>query len=89
MRRLLSYAGGLGVLVAHRPADPWLYRRRSGHGERIRRAAWACRRRRWWPRRIMLERDLALAEITGARLLVDQITCADALERLERARAGA
>ena len=24
MRRLLAYAGGLGVLVAHRPADPWL-----------------------------------------------------------------
>jgi len=36
--------------------------------------------------RIMLERDLALAEITGARLLVDQITCADALESLERGR---
>ncbi len=34
----------------------------------------------------MLERDLALAEITGARLLVDQITCADSLERLSRAR---
>jgi len=26
MRRLLAYAGGLGVLVAHRPADPWLTR---------------------------------------------------------------
>ena len=36
--------------------------------------------------RIMLERDLALAELTGARMLVDQITCADALESLERGR---
>jgi dihydroorotase len=34
----------------------------------------------------MLERDLALAELTGGRLLVDQITTADALETLERGR---
>ncbi len=26
MRRLLAYAASLGVLVAHRPADPWLTR---------------------------------------------------------------
>ena len=35
----------------------------------------------------MLERDLALAELTGARLLVDQITTADALASLARAKA--
>jgi hypothetical protein len=35
----------------------------------------------------MLERDLALAELTGARLMVDQITCIDALESLARAKA--
>jgi dihydroorotase len=34
----------------------------------------------------MLERDLALAELTGATLFVDQITTADALESLERAK---
>ena len=35
----------------------------------------------------MLERDLALAELTGAHLIVDQITTADALETLARAKA--
>jgi dihydroorotase len=35
----------------------------------------------------MLERDLALVELTGGRLLVDQITCADALDALARAKA--
>ena len=39
--------------------------------------------------RIGLERDLALAELTGARLLVDQITSAGALEALARAKARA
>ena len=51
MRRLLAYAGGLGVLVAHRPADPWLT---AG---------------------------------TGARLMVDQISAADPIESLARAKA--
>ncbi|MCC7321876.1 MAG: dihydroorotase [Rubellimicrobium sp.] len=37
--------------------------------------------------RIALDRDLALVEMTGARLHVDQITTARALPRLERARA--
>ena len=36
--------------------------------------------------RIMLERDLALAELTGSRLLVDQITTREALECLKRAK---
>ncbi|HEX5775535.1 MAG TPA: amidohydrolase family protein, partial [Caulobacteraceae bacterium] len=36
--------------------------------------------------RIMLERDVALVELTGARLLVDQLTTAGALETLKRAR---
>jgi dihydroorotase len=34
--------------------------------------------------KIMLERDLALVELTGARLIVDQVTTAAALESLER-----
>ena len=76
---------GFDALVAHRPADPYLS------------AGAAATEGEFAPRlglpgapvvaeRIMLERDLALAEITGARLLVDQITCADALESLERGR---
>ena len=84
-RRVLSYAKGFGALVAHRPADPYL-----SAGAAATEGEFAARL--GIPgvpvvaERIMLERDLALAEITGARLLVDQITCADALESLERGR---
>jgi dihydroorotase len=84
-RRVLSYAKGFGALVAHRPADPYL-----SAGAAATEGEFAARM--GLPsapvvaERIMLERDLALAEITGARLLVDQITCEDSLERLERAR---
>ena len=84
-RRVLSYAKGFDALVAHRPADPYL-----SAGTAATEGEFAARM--GLPgapvvaERIMLERDLALAEITGARLLVDQITCADALDSLERGR---
>ncbi|HUO23005.1 MAG TPA: dihydroorotase [Caulobacteraceae bacterium] len=84
-RRVLSYAKGFGALVSHRPADPYLCAGAAAtEGEFAARLGLPSS-----PvvaERIMLERDLALAEITGARLLVDQITCADSLERLKRAR---
>ena len=84
-RRVLSYAKAFGAMVAHRPADPWLTAGACAtEGELAGRlglsAAPAV------AERIMLERDLALAELTGARLLVDQITTADALESLKRAK---
>ena len=85
MQRVLSYAKGFGALVAHRPADPYLSAGAAA-------TAGEFASRMGLPgvpvvaERIMLERDLALAELTGARLLVDQITCADALESLERGR---
>jgi dihydroorotase len=85
LRRVLSYAKGFGALVAHRPADPYLTAGTAAtEGEFASRLGLPGQ-----PvvaERIMLERDLALAQITGARLLVDQITCADALESLERGR---
>jgi dihydroorotase len=84
-RRVLSYANGFGAPVAHRPADPYL-------------SAGACATegefagRMGLPsvpaiaERIMLERDLALAEITGGALIVDQITTQGALDSLARAK---
>jgi len=36
----------------------------------------------------MLERDAALVELTGARMMVDQVSAACALESLQRAKAG-
>jgi dihydroorotase len=85
LRRVLTYAGGHGALVAHRPHDPWL-------------AAGACATSGEMAslmglpsvpaaaERIGLDRDLALVELTRARFLVDQISTADALESLRRAK---
>jgi len=85
MQRVLSYAGAFNALVAHRPADPWLSEGAAATGGEL--AA-----RLGLPavpavaERIMLERDMALVEQTGARFLVDQISTADALESLRRAK---
>jgi dihydroorotase len=84
-RRVLAYATAFDMPVAHRPADPWL-------------TAGSCATDSDFAARlglpsapavaeqIMLERDLALAELTGAQLIVDQITTAGSLEALLRAR---
>jgi len=86
MRRLLAYAGGLGVLVAHRPVDPWLaagaVATESEFSGRMGLAAEPVA-----AETIMLERDIALVGLTGARLLVDQISAAGPLECLAAAKA--
>jgi dihydroorotase len=85
LRRVLAYAKAFGVLVAHRPADPWL-----SAGSAASEGEFASRM--GLPgvpaiaEKIMLERDLALVELTGARLLVDQLTTAGAIESFRRAR---
>jgi len=85
MRRVLAYAKAFDVLVAHRPADPWLSTgAAASEGEFASRMG--------LPgvpaiaEKIMLERDLALVELTGGRLLVDQLTTAAAIESFARAR---
>ncbi len=86
MRRLLAYAGSLGMLVAHRPADPWLCAggsaTESEFSGRLGLAAEPVA-----AETIMLERDIALVELTGAPLLVDQISAAAPLAALARAKA--
>ena len=86
MRRVLAYAGALGVLVAHRPSDPWLSDGAAAtEGEFAGRMGLPAE-----PvaaETIMLERDMALAAITGARLMVDQISAAEPLDRLAAAKA--
>jgi dihydroorotase len=86
LRRLLTYAGGFDALIAHRPADPYLSAGAAAtEGEFSGRMG--LRGVSAMAERIMLERDLALAELTGGRLLVDQISTAEALECLARAKA--
>lgn len=83
-QRVLSYAKAFDTPVAHRPADPWL-----SAGAAATSGEFAARM--GLPNvpaiaeKIMLERDLALAEVTGAKLIVDQLTTAAALESFERA----
>ncbi|HKR89351.1 MAG TPA: dihydroorotase [Phenylobacterium sp.] len=85
LQRVLAYAKAFGVLVAHRPADPWL-----SAGAAATSGEFAARMGlpsvHAIAEKIMLERDLALVEVTGAKLIVDQITTAGALESLKRAQ---
>lgn len=84
-QRVLAYARSFGVLVAHRPVDPWLSAGTAA-------TAGEFASRMGLPsvpaiaERIGLERDLALVELTGASLLVDQVTTGAALEALQRGR---
>jgi dihydroorotase len=84
--RVLRYAQAFDRPVAHRPADPFLTAGSVATGGEL-------AGRLGLPsapaiaERIMLERDLALAEVTQARLIVDQITTQGALDSLERALA--
>ncbi|HEY8571312.1 dihydroorotase [Phenylobacterium sp.] len=84
-QRVLAYARSFGVPVAHRPADPWLSAGAAA-------TAGEFASRMGLPsvpviaEKIGLERDLALAELTRARLIVDQVTTAAALESLKRAK---
>lgn len=85
MRRVLSYARSFDTLVAHRPADPYLSANAAAtEGEFA--ARMGLPSSPVMAERIMLERDLALAELTGARLLVDQVSCAEGLASLRRAK---
>lgn len=86
LSRVLSYANGFNALIAHRPKEPWLSDGAvATSGEMAARmglsgvSALA--------ERIALERDLALVELTGARLLVDQITTAESVTTIQRAKA--
>ena len=86
LRRALAYATTFNALVAHRPEDPYLAAGGvMNEGELAARlglpgipAAAEV---------IMAERDLALAELTGGRLLLDMLSSAHTLEPLRRAKA--
>jgi dihydroorotase len=85
LRRALSYASAFGALIAHRPEDPYLAEGGVMHeGELAARlglpgipAA---------AELIMAERDLALAELTGGKLLLDMLSSAQTLPSLKRAK---
>ena len=86
LERCLTYAAGLGALVIGHPQDPAL-----GEGACMTTGQFASQL--GLPavspvaERIGLERDLALAEATGARYHADQLSTAAALASLARAKA--
>lgn len=85
LRRALSYASAFDALIAHRSEDPFLAEGGVMHeGELAARlglpgipAA---------AETIMAERDLALAELTGGKLLLDMLSAAQTLPALKRAK---
>ncbi|MGZ3304920.1 MAG: dihydroorotase [Asticcacaulis sp.] len=86
LRRVLSYANGFNALIAHRPREPWLTEGAvATEGEMAARMGLAGEPA--LAERIMMERDLALVELTGARFLVDQVSTREGLWSLERAKA--
>lgn len=85
LSRVLSYANGFNALIAHRPKEPWLSEGAvATSGEMAARMGLAGVSA--LSERIMIERDLALVELTGARFLVDQISTQEGLVSLERAK---
>ena len=86
LRRTLQYAAGLDVLVMLRPDVEALTR-----GAMMNAGALASqlglKGAPALAELMAVERDLILAEMTQARLLIDQISTARALEAIERARA--
>ncbi|MBI1251029.1 MAG: amidohydrolase family protein [Alphaproteobacteria bacterium] len=85
MRRALAYSTAFGALVSHRPEDPFLARNTvMNEGELAMRLGLPGNPPA--AERIYAERDLALAELTGGRLLLDMISSAETLDCLRRAK---
>ncbi len=86
MRNALTYAGGMDALISNRPIEPDLsangvmnagdFASRLGLGGIPAIAE-----------RIMVERDVALAEASGTRVLIDQLSTGAALDVVRQAKA--
>lgn len=85
MRRALSYARDFDALIAHHPLDPHLVGEGvMNEGERASRLGL-----HGIPREaeiIMLERDIRLVRLTGARYHAAKISCAQSAEVIRRAK---
>ena len=84
MRRILSYASTFDLLISNPPVEPSL--RACAH-ESAFSARLGLSGEPGASEAIMVSRDIALAELTGARLLIDIVSSQDALAPLRRAKA--
>ena len=85
MRRLLSYSSTYNALIAHRPFDPAINAETCAHESDFS-SRLGLSGAPSTSERIMIERDLALAELTGGRLLIDLISSAEGLDVIRRAK---
>lgn len=86
LRRALAYSKAFCALIAHRPEDPFLAKGGVAHESALA-ARLGLSGVPAAAERIYAERDCALAELTGGRLLLDMLSSAAALEPLRRAKA--
>ena len=85
MRRLLSYSASFNALISNRAIDPSLSKDAVAHESDLS-SRLGLTGAPAAAERIMAERDVALAELTGGRLLIDLISSAEALEVVRRAK---
>jgi len=85
MRRLLSYSASFNALIANRAMDPSLGAGAVAH-ESDMSSRLGLTGAPAAAERIMAERDVALAELTGGRLLIDMISSSEALDVVRRAK---
>jgi dihydroorotase len=85
MRRALTYAGDFGALIMHHPADAHLTGAGvMNEGETATRLGLPGIPRE--AETVILERDIALAKLTGGRYHAAQISCAGSLDIIRRAK---
>lgn len=85
MRRIMSYSSTFNALIAHRPVDAYLSKGACAHESDFSSrlglpAAPAI------SERIVAERDIALAELTGGRTLIDLVSSEETLPAIRRAK---
>lgn len=85
MRRLLSYSASFNALIANRAIEPSLSKGAVAHESDLS-SRLGLTGAPSAAERIMAERDVALAELTGGRLLIDMISSSEALDVVRRAK---
>jgi len=85
MRRMLSYSSAFNALIANRPVDPSLSQGSCAHESDLT-SRLGLVGTPSTAERIMAERDVALAELTGGRLLIDLISSAETVDVITRAK---
>ncbi|CAM3658860.1 dihydroorotase [Litorimonas haliclonae] len=86
MRRLMSYAANFNALIANRAVEPTLSEGTVAHESNLS-SRLGLNAAPSISERIMAERDIALAELTGGRILIDLISSKAALEAVKTAKA--